>query len=188
MVIDTKEPDEIIAGDTIKWEKSLSDYLASAGWSLTYVLLNAAGKITITSSADGSDHLISVDAVTSAAYSAGLYDWTLTVSNGSERYTIGNGRIEVKPDPTQQTTFDGRSTARKILEGLQSAYESYVNTKQQGMVANYNIAGRSMAFRSSAEIVEQIEYWKSEVSKEDKASRIKNGLKSGNRVLTRFNR
>jgi len=112
MVIDTKEPDEIIAGDTIKWKKSLSDYLASAGWSLTYVLLNAAGKITITSSADGSDHLISIDAATTAAYAAGLYDWSLTVSNGLERYTIGNGRIEVKPDPTQQTTFDGRSTAR----------------------------------------------------------------------------
>lgn len=187
MAIKTHVPESITAGDTAKWQISLADYPASVGWSLTYTLLNTAGKITITSSASGADHLINVAAATTANYTAGVYDYTATVSDGTDRHTVATGRMEVKPDPTQQTTYDGRSQARQILESLQTAYQDYVTTNKQGHIASYSIAGRSMSFRSTAELIEQIEYWKGLVKNEEKAERIKNGMKSGNRVLVRFN-
>ena len=73
--IPTTEPAAVNAGDTVRWRRALADYPASAGWALTYTLLNAAGKITITASAQGDDHLVSVPAATSAGWAAGDYAW-----------------------------------------------------------------------------------------------------------------
>lgn len=186
MTINTVEPVEITAGNTLTFQKTLADYAAGAGWNITYTLLNAANKITFTSSASGDDHLISVAAATTAAYAVGDYDYTATVSDGTDRHTVATGRIKVLADPTATALLDGRSNARKIVESLEAALIAY-HTNSQGHVASYSIAGRSMTFRSSAEIIEQIEYWRGQVVREEKAERIKNGLKSGNRILVRFN-
>ena len=51
--IPTKEPLTIRAGDTIKWTKSLDDYIASDGWTLSYSFRGTGGMIDITSTADG---------------------------------------------------------------------------------------------------------------------------------------
>ena len=64
MAIVTTEPTSITAGDSVAWTRSLSDYPASAGWSLAYTLINAAAKITINASAAGDDHAVSVSAAT----------------------------------------------------------------------------------------------------------------------------
>ena len=53
--IPTKEPLTIRTGDTIKWTKSIDDYKASDGWSLSYSFRGTGGTIDITSSADGGE-------------------------------------------------------------------------------------------------------------------------------------
>ena len=67
--IPTSEPESLVAGDTVTWQKTLSDYPASDGWVLSYRLINAAGNIDITSSASGDDHLVSVAATATAGWS-----------------------------------------------------------------------------------------------------------------------
>ena len=59
--VPTKEPLTIRAGDTIEWTKSLDDYKASAGWTLSYSFRGTGGTIDITSSAGG---LISISGLT----------------------------------------------------------------------------------------------------------------------------
>ncbi len=51
--IPTKEPLTIRAGDTIKWTKSLDDYKASDGWTLSYSFRGTGGTIDITSTTEG---------------------------------------------------------------------------------------------------------------------------------------
>ena len=98
----TTEPATLRAGDSLSWEITLADYPASAGWSLKYRLINAAGKIDIVASAAGDDYTITVSAVTSAAYVAGEYTWQSYVEKAGERYTLETGRVFVKPNLAMQ--------------------------------------------------------------------------------------
>ena len=51
--VPTKEPLTIRAGDTIEWTKSIDDYKASDGWTLSYSFRGTGGTIDITNSAEG---------------------------------------------------------------------------------------------------------------------------------------
>ena len=65
--IPTNEPSTIIAGDTIRWLKTLTDYPASDGWVLGYTLVNAAARLVLGSTAQGDSHLVNVSATTTAS-------------------------------------------------------------------------------------------------------------------------
>jgi hypothetical protein len=177
------EPTRITAGDTITWRKALADYPATV-WTLKYRLVNAAGKVDITASADGTDHLISVSSTTSAAYTAGTYTWTGWVEKAGERVTVGGGTMVITPDLAVQASFDARSDAAVIVDQLMAAYKTY--TASQGHVAEYEIAGRRMKYRSSAEILDALNHWKSILATEKRAERIAAGLGGGNKLLVRF--
>ena len=184
----TTEPASIVAGDTIAWTKSFPDYPATT-WTLKYRLLNSAAKIDITASTSGSDYSVAATAAVTAAYAAGKYDYTAWVEKGSgptaERVTVGQGRITVVANLAIQTTYDNRSECRKIYEALLAAYQARI-TAGQGFVTEYEIAGRRMKFSSSADWITQLNYWKSQVAAEDRATAIATGMGSGARVLVRF--
>jgi hypothetical protein len=126
-----------------------------------------------------------MDSVSTAAYNAGDYDWQASVSKAGERYTVGTGRVSIKPNFATAVTLDNRSGMRKALEALESCYIDYLSNNQ-GHVAEYEIAGRRMKFRNAAEIWQQIEKLRREVAKEDQAARLAAGLPARRRVLVRF--
>lgn len=187
MAIATTEPTSVIAGDTIAWTRSFADYPAPT-YVLKYRLLNAAGKIDITASASGTDHAVAVTAATSAGWTAGNYDWLAWVEKGSgptaERYSVDEGRITVEPNRAALSTWDGRSSARKIYEALLSAYETAAAGR--AYVGEYEIAGRRMKFNAKADWLLELDYWKAQISAEDRAAAIANGIGAGNRLLVRF--
>lgn len=134
------EPTTIIAGDTIAWTKSLADYSAADGWALSYVLLSS-GKtpLTISSSASGSDHAVSVAAATTAAYAAAVYHWTSMVTKGTERKTISTGTVQILPNPaTQVNTYDPRTHAEKCLAAIEAVLEG----RSSDSIVEYQIDGR----------------------------------------------
>jgi len=179
----TTEPAAITAGDSFTWQKTLADYPAGT-WTLKYRLINAAGKIDITATASGTDHLVTVTPTTSAAYTAGDYTWTSWVEKTGYRITVGGGTIEVKPNIAALTTLDARTDAAIIVDQLMAAYKTY--TASNGNVAEYEIAGRRMKYRSGAEILQQISHWKSVLAAEKRAESIAAGLGGANKILVRF--
>jgi hypothetical protein len=183
--IPTTEPAFLQAGDTLTWQRSLPDYPASASWVLTYRLINAAGKIDITAAASGDDHLVTVAAATSAAYAAGDYEWTAYVTKATERYTIGSGRVTIRPDLAAKAAgFEARSVARKALADLRAALSAWLTSN--GAIQEYEIAGRRMKFAGADDIRKRISIAEREVAREDAADRIAAGLDAGRRVLVRF--
>lgn len=184
--IPTKEPASVTAGDTLVWTKSLTDYAASAGWTLKYRLINATSKIDIVAAASGADHAITVLASVSAAYVAGWYDWRAFVEKATERYTVGSGRMQILPNlaGVAAAGFDDRSQPRRILELLMSAYESAATSR--AFVQEYQISGRQMKFNNKADWILEINFWKSQVAQEERANRINAGLGAGNKLLVRF--
>ncbi|MGH8519869.1 MAG: hypothetical protein ACREU9_00185 [Gammaproteobacteria bacterium] len=181
--IPTAEPAVITAGDTVKWTRTLDHYPATGGWVLTYAL-RGAGKIDLTAAASGADHAITISAAATAAYTAGFYTWQAyaTKAATSERYPVASGTLEIEPNLAAVTasTYEWRTEAKIIYDQLVAAYKTY--TTSQGHVQEYTIGSRRMTFRSAAEIIKQIEYWKAQVQAEERAQ----GLGQGRNVFVRF--
>src|SRR5690606_21292248 len=164
-------------------------YTPADGWAMTLRLSprSSGSAIEISASAtDGNiEFAVEVASATTATWAAGNYSAFARATNSGERKTDHIGEVETLADPGEATSYDVRSDAQKALESLKSALKSYAEAGQ-GHVAEYEIAGRRMKFRSSAEIVEQIRYWERVVADEAVAARLAAGESSGRKVYTRF--
>ena len=182
--IPTTEPTSITAGDTVAWRKTLGDYPASAGWTLAYAFINSSAKFTITATASIDDHAVSVDAATTAGYTAGTYSWVATVTKASERYTVGSGTAIVQPNLSAASTYDTRSAAKKALDAADLALATY---GAKAYLQSYEIAGRSQRFQDPAAFMAYRDRLKAEVRREQAAADIAAGRRPRNQVLARFN-
>lgn len=180
-VIPTTEPTVLVAGDTWDWTKSLADYPAST-WTLSYVLINSTDKITIAASADGDTHSVDVAAATTAAYDAGTYKWQSYVSDGTDRYLVGEGTITVKANYNAATTYDARSHVKTTLDALDAMIEGKASVDQAAM----SIAGRSLSRYSPDELIRWWKHYKSLYRQELDAEQVAMGLGSPNVVRVRF--
>ena len=179
--IPTTEPAAVNAGDTVRWRRALPYYPASAGWTLTYTLLNATGKITITASAHGDGHLVNVPAATSAGWAAGDYAWRAQVSKAGDVFTVAEGRMTVRPS-FAASTLETRSLARRALE----AVEAYLADPNNISAAQYEIAGRQLRRHTLTELWAHRDRLRLEVLREEQAGRLAAGLPDRRRVLVRF--
>jgi hypothetical protein len=177
----TIEPSSVNAGDTWRWTRSLADYPASAGWALSYTLINASAKITVNASASGDDHAVTVAAATTAGYAAGTYDWRARVSKAGEVYTVGEGRLTVR-NAFSAATFDARTHARKTLDAIEAVIEGRASSS----TAEYTIAGRSLKHIPVADLLALRDKYRAEVLREDAAAAVAAGLPDRRRVFVRF--
>ncbi len=178
----TTEPARIIAGDTAKWLKSLSDYPASAGWQLVYTLINAAGKISISATAQDDAHLVQVPAATTGAWTAGAYDWRAQASKAGEVYTVGQGRITIEPS-FGVNTLDNRSAARVMLDNV----EAVMLKTASSAVQEYEISGRRLKNYSIGELLTLRDRLRADVAREDAATAAANGMgQPRGRIQVRF--
>jgi len=177
------EPDSIRAGDTLQWKRVLSDYPADV-WTLTYSLLSSSGKIIITGSASGTDHLIDEDATTTADYTAGAYDWVAHVSDATDRFTLEYGTIEVLPDLSAASTYDNRTHAKTMLDAIEAALEGQATNSQLDQIS-FTHGPRALSSDKSI-LIQLRSRYKSEVESEEQAENIRKGLGTGRTVHTRF--
>lgn len=162
--VPTLEPTSLIAGDSTAWTRSIADYLATDGWALSYVLL-AHGKspISITSTADGSAHAVSLDATTTAAFAPGVYHWTSMVTKGAERKTISAGTLEVKPNPaTLDAAHDPRTHAEKCLAAIEAVLEG----RMSDSIVEYQIGNRMAKKLPHSELIRLRSYYAAEVRRQ----------------------
>jgi hypothetical protein len=181
--IPTTEPTAACAGDTWRWSRSLSDYPAST-WTLTYTLINASGKVTVAATVDGDTHAVSVPPATTAAYSAGRYDWVAHVSDGTDRYQVGAGSINVLPDLSAASTYDGRSHARKMLDAINAMLEGRATSAQLDLVST-DFDGRKMDRRPD-ELIKMRDRYAAAVAQEEQAAALARGEKIGRMIQVRF--
>jgi hypothetical protein len=142
VAIDTSntEPISIIPGDTVKWARWLADYPASAGWALSYELLNTVHRYEVPASADGDSFRVVVSAQTTQAYAPGFYDWRARVTNADEVYTVATGRLTIAP--SFSAAGDVRSHARRTLEAIEAVLEG----RATSATAEYEINGRRLKY------------------------------------------
>ncbi len=179
-----REPTKIVSGDTLKWKRSFSDYPAST-WTLTYELRSkdSGGSITLTATADGDDHSVTVPATTTSGWNAGDYSWDAYMTSGSERKRVDRGIIQVLRNlATAAATFDDRSWVKIILDALEAALQGRASDLQ----LSYSINNRSIQHMSWEERIAAHNHFKNLYESEKDALELEKGLKTGNKVRTRF--
>lgn len=168
-------PTELRAGDTWAWTDSLSDYPATV-WTLKYSLVQrgatgAGAKKTITATASGSDHAVSVAASTTDDYAEANWDWVASVTSGATRYTIDTGTLKVLPDIENDP--DGYETRTHAVKTL-AAIEAWIEARDIG-VAEYEVAGRSLKTIPIEQLIKLRAVYRAEVMAEARVANIKAG-------------
>lgn len=179
--------DQLTAGDTLNFLTAAGDYPATSGWSLVYKLLpRTAGPsvITITSTAEGSDHRVTVANTVTATWAAGYYSWACYATKSGERQTLQTGNTQIIADPGVSTSLDVRSSAAIALQAADDALTAY---GAKAYLQAYEINGRSQRFQDPSAFLAWRSKLQSEVRKEQNAAAIAAGRRPRNQILARFN-
>lgn len=176
-------PARIYAGDSLTFTDSIPECPAGAGWVLSYAISNAGAKHTITASASGDDHQVSVAASATAGWGAGPYQWAAIATRGTERKTLETGRIEVLPDPAASALADPRSHVERTLAAIEATLEGKATRDE----LTIEIRGRALSRYRPEELLKWRDLYRAELVRERRAERAKAGL-SGGKILVRFGR
>lgn len=181
------DPNRFTAGETMEWTLSLADYPADE-WTLKLAASSADGYFASTADASGTNHVLTISASASSAFTAGTYRYQLTVEKGAdatlERHLVEAGDLVVDQLLSGAAAVDARTSWQKILDDLESAYQDFVST---GALRNsYSIGDRSIAFASHEEIREAIRNARVEVQREKRRDRLDAGLPGAVKIYTRF--
>jgi|TARA_R100001463_G_scaffold3593_2_gene14471 hypothetical protein len=185
----TQVPDTLTIGDRFVWKRTamVADYpIATYQVKYSFRLLSSAATeiaITATENSDPDEYIVEVGSSTTAAYTAGDYTYQEYVvrSSDSERIVYSTGIIKLEPNLDADTS-DPRSSARKILDGLNAMLENRASIDQMSM----SIAGRSLSRMTPAEIRDWQQHYQYIVSKETKKMRIKKGQPTGSEIKVKF--
>lgn len=177
-------PTTFRAGDSIAWTETLPEYPASAGWVLKYRLLWAAGAAAINTAASGDDHAVNLAASASTSWPAGPATLVSWVERGAVKTTLGSQAVTILPDLSATVSHDGRSKNQRALDAAEAALLAYAEGGK-AHVAEYEIDGNRMKFRSSQEILDLINHYKRLVAKETAALALLQGGGAPGRVYYR---
>ena len=181
--ISYNEPSQITKGDSVSWKKSLSSYLPSDGWVLTYYFRGAEtlDKIAIDSN---DEHLLQLTSSETTLLASGDYGWSAKVSNGSDVITIATGQITVLEDlASLPAGYDSRPYVKKVLDEI----ENLIAGKVTKDASSYSIQGRSLTRYSFEELDRLRDKYKNLWSQHLKKERRKQGKNSSRKIKVRFN-
>ena len=178
----TQVPDTLTIGDRFVWKRTamVADYpIATYQVKYSFRLLSSAATeiaITATENSDPDEYIVEVGSSTTAAYTAGDYTYQEYVvrSSDSERIVYSTGIIKLEPNLDADTS-DPRSSARKILDGLNAMLENRASIDQM-----------SLSRMTPAEIRDWQQHYQYIVSKETKKMRIKKGQPTGSEIKVKF--
>jgi len=176
-------PSQFFAGDTLEFYVNSAEYPAPA-YTLNYALVNSSGQITITGTADGTDHKISVASATTADYTAGEYQWHAYFTKSGERRHYASGHVEIITDYTAETGgFDARTFTKKVLDALESAIQNTASAEQLILISQ---SCESLNVQYKPDLIKTYRQWKELYNQEVKAGKIADGqgVKSG--IYVRF--
>lgn len=179
------EPASITAGDTIKWKRHYGDYLPGDGWTLSYALVKDGQHISLTATDNGDGyHLVTIAKAASKAYQCGEYYWQSYVDDGSERYQVDSGTIEIKPNfEALKGGYDSRTHVQKTYEALKAVIEQKATQDQ----LNYTMpSGRSIGRMTWPDILKAYDKYKALYAQEQRAERIANGLGHNGKIFVRL--
>jgi hypothetical protein len=174
----------LVAGETLNYRVSVADYSAADAWVLTLYLNPRSGgtNITVTGSADGSDHLLAAAASATASWVAGDYAWEVWAALGAERYRIQAGQLKVLPSLYAASAgLDTRSDAERAL----AAVTAMLTGRATDGVQRLTIMGRELWHYPLPDLIKLEAKLKAEVAAEQRAAGLASATGTVRRILVR---
>lgn len=166
------EPSVIRAGDSVAWDRTLPEFSASSGWTVSYRIVGVAQKYDIATSGAGDVWSVALTSATTSAYTAGRYTLVGYAAKGTERHTFYASRCEVMPNLAEIGQFDGRSAARVALDAARAALYSMTGDR----AVSYTIGDRTVSFEARADLIAHVQYLEREVAREAAAAQVAAGM------------
>lgn len=160
-------------GDTWSWSIYMSQYPASSGWTLSYVLkLPGAEAKTITAipDTDGVSHLIKVNAAENGGYLPGRHRaYVYITSSDSDRQTLGSCDLEILPDlASADAAFDPRSYNQICLDTLEAVLQGSCSRD----ILETTFKDATFKYKSTTELIRLRNYFKQQID-------LDSGVRSG---------
>ncbi len=189
ITIPTKEPAQLRAGDTWRWNRTdLLDYPASA-YTLTYRFKNAAGGFEIVADPSGNTYAVNVDATVTASFPAGNYDWQAQVDGPLGRFTVSQSSLIVLPSlfaGSATSGLDSRSTAKIALDAINAQLQKRATADQQEYEISVGGSMRRVVRATMQQLILAKQYYENLVANEEAAQRAADGLPDRRRSYVRF--
>ena len=170
------EPSDIIAGDTLSWQRGFTDFPPSLGWVLAYVLNSATARFVVTPAditGEGDVYTVLIPSAETKLWTPGAYQWLAVVSLAAadpvpaQRRTVALGRVIVAIDLLDATApQDTRSPNEKALDNIMAVI---AGTASNG-VQEYTIQGRMLRRYSLTELT-QLRSLYSSLVRQERANR-----------------
>lgn len=176
------EPVTLRAGDSVTWSRSEPDYTAADGWALAYRLIPPTGEaVAITTIAAGDTYTATLLASDTGNFPAGRCTLVgVLTKSGGQQITLYIGAIDILPNLSALSAWDGRSTARQMLDAVEA---TLANRASAGQLDVIEATFRDRGWKRSPETLLKLRsQLLAEVRREDAAE----GKGSGGRTYVRF--
>lgn len=137
----TEMPNEIRAGTTVEYTRTLTDYPASAH-SLAVTIAGPSAAVAATVVETGDTYSVTLDAAATAALIPGNYQWVerVTVTASGKKYDVAAGQVFVLRDLTVATAGQAQTWEEKALALVETALTGRATADME----SFSIAGRAI--------------------------------------------
>lgn len=180
-----REPGEFAAGDTLSFERALSEFPAPT-WSLLYEMRGQTQPISFASTPDGQNHSINVAATVTATWLPGDYTLAGYALNGTtgERQQIYLATITVTPNFAAEAGNEPQLTFEaQMLANL----EIVLLAKSTGDLLESSVENSRFRYLSLEEVRKERDYYFMVVANQKAKQNAKMGRPTGNKVRPNIN-
>lgn len=127
-------PNEIVAGETIEADLSYIDF-PSSEYSLKIAVVGSVSKAVISANSltNNNFHII----FDTKDLAEGLYAYQVQiVKNSTIVKFVESGNLKIKPNLFNQTTFDSRIHAQKMIEAIEALIENRATNEHKSLKVN----------------------------------------------------
>lgn len=175
-------PSAFYAGDSLLLSISVDNFPASSGWTLTYYF---GSDISFSGTASGSAHSFALTPDVTGGFSAGTYQATARVTDGTNTFTVWAGQVVILPGVAGTSLgadrlpwyFAARDTMATVLAG-----------KASRDVINSTIAGQQISRLTPKDAIEFYNYLDGMCRTYEQQQLAASGVTGSNMVKARFNR
>ncbi len=128
----TRFPESFAAGTTVKYTRSLSDYPANDGWTMTVHLRGDDNTANATVTPSGADYVVEFMSATTAGLVSGQYQWAeIVTKSGVGTVQADHGNVFVEPNFATAGPGGLRTHEERVLAALRAKLEGRITADQE---------------------------------------------------------
>ena len=114
-------PTEFVAGDSLQWQETLSDYDQSLGWEVWTTFRLTDGKLHgFEASGSSTTWTTTINAPQTSGWTPGSAEYFKIAKKGQDQKQFAKGSVLIRPDPEQE---DELAAAERMLASVEATIE-----------------------------------------------------------------